>query len=125
MPLLLTLAIACFAGAVSIRVVDPVIADMSRYWAVAPGVIALLASAFAFPYALAQPLLGPAGDAFGKSRMIKLGLGVLTVATLAVALAPTLEIMFVARAVAGIAGGAIIPVALAMVGDRVPLADRQ
>ncbi|MEO1695444.1 MAG: MFS transporter, partial [Pseudomonadota bacterium] len=125
MPLLVTLAIACFAGAVSIRVIDPVVADMARDWAVTPAVIALLASAFAFPYALSQPLLGPAGDAYGKSRVIKIGLGVLAVATVVVAVAPTLEMMFIARAVAGVAGGAIIPVALATVGDRVPFAERQ
>lgn len=92
---------------------------------VAPAIVALLATAFAFPYALSQPLLGPMGDAFGKARMIKIGLICLTVCLAAAAVAPNIETMFVARALAGVAGGAIIPVALAMIGDRVAYDQRQ
>ncbi|MEO1709884.1 MAG: MFS transporter [Pseudomonadota bacterium] len=125
MPFLVIVSVACFAGAVSIRVVDPIVPEMARDWAVSPALIALIASAFAFPYALSQPILGPVADAVGKARVIKIGLAVLTVATLATALSPTLELVFATRIIAGVAGGAIIPVALAMVGDRVPLHERQ
>ncbi|MEL6228086.1 MAG: MFS transporter, partial [Pseudomonadota bacterium] len=125
MPFLVVVSVACFAGAVSIRVVDPIVPEMARDWAVSPALIALIASAFAFPYALSQPILGPVADAVGKARVIKIGLAVLTVATLATALSPTLELVFATRIIAGVAGGAIIPVALAMVGDRVPLHERQ
>jgi predicted MFS family arabinose efflux permease len=124
-PLIAILSIACFAGAISIRLVDPIIPDIARDMNVAPALVALLATAFAFPYALSQPLLGPMGDTFGKARVIKFGLAALMVCLTAVALAPSMDWMFVARAFAGIAGGAIIPVALAMVGDRVPYERRQ
>jgi len=90
-----------------------------------PATVALLVSAFSFPYALSQPLLGPLGDAFGKARVIKLGLALLCVCLVMTAVAPNLEIMFYARAVAGLAGGAIIPVALAMIGDRIAYEQRQ
>ncbi|MEL6297796.1 MAG: MFS transporter [Pseudomonadota bacterium] len=125
MPLILILSITCFSGAVSIRLLDPIIPDIATTYGVLPSTAALLASAFTFPYALSQPVLGPMGDAYGKARVIKIGLAVLAVALLVSALAPTVEIMFASRIVAGMAGGAVIPVALAMIGDRVPFEERQ
>lgn len=125
MSLVVILSAACFAGAVSIRMIDPIIPDIARAMASDPATVALLVSAFSFPYALSQPLLGPLGDAFGKARVIKLGLALLCVCLVMTAIAPNLEIMFYARAVAGLAGGAIIPVALAMIGDRIAYDQRQ
>ncbi|MGF1651053.1 MAG: MFS transporter [Hyphomicrobiaceae bacterium] len=125
MPLILALSIACFAGAISIRLIDPIIPDIARAFMVEPAVAALLVSAFTFPYALGQPILGPLGDSIGKVRVIKAGLGVLTVCLALTAIAPDFETMVVVRALGGLAGGAIIPVALAMVGDRVAYDQRQ
>lgn len=125
MQLLLVLCLACFAGAYSIRLIDPIIPELARSFDVVPATAALLVSAFTFPYALGQPLLGPMADTVGKARVIKIGLGILTICLIVAALAPSLEVIFVARALAGLAGGAIIPVALAMIGDRVAYSDRQ
>lgn len=125
MPLLFVLSFACFAGAYSIRLIDPIIPELARAFAVEPAFAALLASAFTFPYALGQPLLGPLADTVGKARVIKIGLAVLSVCLTVVTFAPSIEVMFVARALAGLAGGAIIPVAIAVIGDRVAYENRQ
>lgn len=124
MPLLLVLALGCFTGALSIRVTDPVVPEIARDLETTAATVSLLASAFAFPYALGQPILGPLADALGKARIIKICLGVLTVTLFIAALAPSIEALFAARVLAGIAAGGIIPVALAVVGDRFPLAER-
>ena len=125
MPFLLALSIVCFAAASVIRCVDPVVPDIARSFAIAPESVALLASAFAFPYAFSQPLLGPLGDAIGKARIIKGCLAVLSVAMILCALAPTPETLFAARIAAGLAAGGTVPVSLAMVGDRVAIGERQ
>lgn len=125
MPLLAVLACACFVASLSVRVVDPVIPEIARELTVAPATVAMLASAFAVPYALSQPLLGPLGDTIGKALIIKVCLAVLTAALIASALAPNIEMLFVARVVAGAAGGGLIPVALAVVGDRFAIEERQ
>lgn len=125
MPFLYALSICCFAAALIIRCVDPVVPDIARSFAAPPEQIALLASAFAFPYALSQPLLGPLGDAIGKARIIKGCLAALTVAMVLCALAPTPETLFAARIAAGLAAGGTVPVSLAMVGDRVAIENRQ
>lgn len=125
MPVLLILALGCFTGALSMRVIDPVVPEVARDLSTTAATVALLASAFAFPYALGQPLLGPLADALGKARIIKICLVVLTVTLLVSAVVPTIEALFAARVLAGIAAGGIIPVAMAMVGDRFSLAERQ
>jgi len=125
MPLLIALSICCFAAAACIRCVDPVVPDIARNFGAAPEHIALLASAFAVPYALSQPLLGPLGDAIGKARIIKGCLTILTLMMALAALAPSPNTLFVARICAGLAAGGTVPVSLAMVGDRFGLAERQ
>jgi predicted MFS family arabinose efflux permease len=123
--LLAVLAVACFATSVIVRILDPMVPDIARSLAADPHTIALLASAFAFPYAFGQPLLGPLGDAVGKSRIIKVSIGTVVATLLLSALAPDTGSLFAARILGGLAAGGIIPLSLAMVGDRVPIENRQ
>jgi predicted MFS family arabinose efflux permease len=123
--LLAVLAVACFGTSVIVRILDPMVPDIARSLAADPHTIALLASAFAFPYAFGQPLLGPLGDALGKSRIIKVSIGIVVATLVLSALAPTSPTLFAARILGGLAAGGIIPLSLAMVGDRVPIENRQ
>lgn len=107
------------------RVIDPVVPEVARDLHTTAATAALLASAFTFPYALGQPILGPMADALGKARIIKICLVILTAALIVSAAVTSIEALFAARMVSGIAAGGIIPVALAMVGDRFSLAERQ
>ena len=125
MPFLVALSLCCFAAALIIRMVDPLDPDIARDFASTPEHMALLASAFAFPYAFSQPLLGPLGDAIGKARIVQGCLIGLAAAMAMAALAPTPDTLFAARIVAGLAAGGIVPVSLAMVGDRVAMDQRQ
>ena len=125
MPVLLVLSLGCFSGALSMRAIDPVVPDIARDLGTTTAIVAMLASAFAFPYALGQPLLGPLSDALGKARIIKICLFVLTATLFASAMATSIEALFAARVLSGIAAGGIIPVGLAMVGDRFSIAERQ
>jgi predicted MFS family arabinose efflux permease len=125
MPLLIVLGVASFVGALSSRIVDPMVPTIARDLGTTVASAALLASAFAFPYAFGQPILGPLSDAIGKALIIKIGLAVLAVTLAASAVAPTIEILFAARILGGLAAGGLIPLALATVGDRFSMADRQ
>ena len=125
MHLLFVLATSCFVSSMSMRLIDPVVPDVARDLNVSAATIALLASVYAFPYALGQPVLGALGDALGKARIIKIALGVLFVCLAASAAAPTVDVLFVARLIGGAAGGGIIPLAFAIVGDRFEMSERQ
>lgn len=109
----------------TMRIIDPVVPAVARDMAVGVDKAALLASAFTFPYALCQPLLGSLGDALGKALIIKICLAVVVVCLVAGAFAPNLETLFVVRMIGGAAGGGIIPLSFAIVGDRFPFEQRQ
>jgi predicted MFS family arabinose efflux permease len=125
MPILYLLATACFTSSMLMRVTDPLVPEIARNLESLPATVALLGTAFALPYALSQPVLGPMGDALGKARIMKWCMGLLAVAVLLSALVPNLEMLFVARVLAGLAGGGTFPLAIAICGDRFPLAERQ
>jgi predicted MFS family arabinose efflux permease len=123
--LVLTFALAGFASAIATRVTDPLVAVLALDFAQEPARVALLATAFALPFALVQPVLGPVADALGKRRVIVFALAFQALFLAASALAPTLLVLLLLRMATGAAGGGIFPVTLALFGDRVPLAERQ
>jgi predicted MFS family arabinose efflux permease len=123
--LLLVLSLCGFSGALATRLLDPLLTSIAADFATTAGVVALLSSAFALPFGLSQPLLGPAGDTFGKAVVIKIAMVVLALCLLVSALAPDLTVLFVSRILGGIAAGGIMPVCMALIGDRFPLAVRQ
>jgi predicted MFS family arabinose efflux permease len=125
MPLLLVLSISAFVSAFAIRMIDPLVPAIAREFGISLGAAAMLASAYTFPYALSQPVFGVIGDATGKARVIKICLAGLAASQLLGAYATSYEAVFVSRMLAGIAGGGIIPVSFAIIGDRFSIADRQ
>ena len=125
MPLLFVLGCACFVSGLSIRITDPLVPAIAADLATSEANVSLLAAAYAVPYAIIQPLLGPVGDRFGKVMVINTCLFLVAASTVLAATATTIEMMFVARVVAGLAGGGIVPLAIATVGDHVPMERRQ
>lgn len=121
----LVLAVSGFASTFAGRITEPLVGVIARDFATDPHTIALLSTAYALPYAFIQPILGPVGDAIGKEWIIKLCLALLALTLLACAVAPTTEMLFIGRVVSGAAAGGVIPLALAMIGDRVPMERRQ
>src|SRR5437667_8863324 len=114
-----------FATSLFSRAIDPIIPPIASDLGVAPETVALLSTAFALPFALIQPILGPLADAFGKTRIMTSCLVVL-IATAAIgATATSFPVLLASRILAGIAAGGIFPVSLAIVGDLVPVAERQ
>ena len=113
------------AGALSNRSVDTLITEIARDFSITVATAALISSVYAFPYALGQPVLGPLGDFYGKSRILIACLWLLTLSIVGCILAPTFELLIAARLVGGVAAGGIMPVTMAMMGDKYPPARRQ
>ena len=66
--LLSILSLCGFSAALwRLALLDPLITSIAAEFATTVGVVALLSSAFALPFGLSQPLLGPTGDAIGKA----------------------------------------------------------
>lgn len=120
-----SLAFVSFSGALFMRSFDPIIPDIAEGLRVLPSTAALMSSAFALPYAMVQPPLGVLADMFNKPRLMLGCLALLAAATLAGALAGNFEFLVATRIVAGIGSGGLVPIAFAIVGDLVPVQDRQ
>ncbi len=123
--LILILATSGFASSFSGRAVEPMVGVIARDLSSTPQTIALLSAAFALPYAFIQPVLGPVGDALGKERVMKVALAVLFLALACSIFAPDAATLFTLRVIAGAAAGGSIPLSLALIGDRVAMAQRQ
>ncbi|MFY9601507.1 MAG: MFS transporter [Pseudolabrys sp.] len=119
------LAFVIFATSLFMRSVDPVIPQIATGLAVATATAAMLSTAFTLPYALVQPVLGALADMFSKTRLIALCMLIVGIATLACGLATNFETLMVLRIIAGMTAGGIFPIAFAVAGDRVPVAQRQ
>jgi predicted MFS family arabinose efflux permease len=86
---------------------------------------ALLSTAFAFPYALIQPVLGVTGDFFGKTRVMNVCVMVMALAALVCAIASAFGLLVAMRILSGLVAGGVFPVAMALLGDLVPMKQRQ
>ncbi|MFO1149682.1 MAG: MFS transporter [Alsobacter sp.] len=123
--LLLTLGICGFASSLAARSTDPMVTAIAADMVAPVATVALLSTSYALPYGFGQPFLGPLGDSLGKARVLKACLIIFTIALSVASVAPSMATLFGARAVAGLAAGGIIPLGLAMIGDRFPFETRQ
>ena len=121
----LLLGIGNFAASASLRATDPLLAKLAEHFAVTAGTAAATTVAFFLAYGACQLVHGPAGDRFGKVRMVSLYTAFAALASLGCSLAPTLDALVAARFVAGVFVGGVIPLCLAWIGDVVPYERRQ
>jgi len=119
------LSLATFASAASIRVCDPLLPELSRYFAVTTGRAAQTISAFAIAYGLLQLLYGPLGDRYGKFRVIAWATLGCSVGTLGATLATDINWLVMFRALSGATAAAIMPLAMAWIGDNIAYEQRQ
>lgn len=121
----LVFAACAFASGFALRAVDPLIVPIAQRFDVSAATAALLTSAYALPYALSQPFLGPLGDRFGKLRCMQVCIVGLALMLVAGALAPSFEWLFASRLLGGVFAGGLIPLVLAGLGDAYDLQQRQ
>jgi len=125
LPVFLVFAACAFASGFALRLVDPIILPVATHFAITPTTAALLNTAYALPYALAQPFLGPIGDRFGKPRCIQVCVAGLAAMLLLGAFAPDFALLMATRIGAGIFAGGLIPLVLAGLGDTYDMSERQ
>ena len=125
MPIFLVFAACAFASGFALRLVDPIVLPVAAHFAVSPATAAMLNTAYALPYAFAQPFLGPLGDRFGKPRCIQVCVAGLAAMLLLSTLATSFATLLATRILAGIFAGGLIPIVLAGLGDAYDMQERQ
>lgn len=123
--LILVLGVCGFASTFTMRLLDPLVPTLAQAFVRNIAEVALIATGFSISYAIGQPFLGPLADAIGKARTILGCLIGLSVLLFMGAAATSFEMLFVIRMAMGVMAGGIIPVAMAAIGDRAPMAERQ
>lgn len=119
------LSATAFSAAATTRLGDPLLPQIAADFHVTIGQAASMGTAFALTYGLLQAFFGPAGDRFGKFFVILVAAIASIFATFACAFAGSLSALIFLRLLAGATTAAIIPLAIAFVGDVVPYEKRQ
>lgn len=119
------LALAAFGSGLSLRINDALLPRLAAEFAISLGQASQVISVFAIAYGVAQLFFGPVGDRFGKYRVIAWAVVACAAAALLCGLMPGFESLRAARALAGATAAAIIPLAMAWIGDVVPYEQRQ
>ena len=119
------LALAAFASGISLRLTDALLPLFARDFAVSLGHAAAVITSFSIAYGLSQLFFGPIGDRFGKYRVIAWACAACAVTASLCGLAMGFAQLVIARLLAGATAAAIIPLAMAWIGDVVPYENRQ
>ena len=80
--------------------------------------------AYLIGYTFAMPLMARISDVYGHCQIYILSLLLFMIGSILVAVAPNLEWIIVARVIQAIGGGAMVPIAMAIVGDVYPQGKR-
>jgi EmrB/QacA subfamily drug resistance transporter len=81
---------------------------------------AWIVSAYLIAYLVTMPFMGRVSDIYGRRFVYVASLLLFAVGSLFVPLVSTLSLLIAARAIQALGGGAIVPVAMAVVGDVFP-----
>ena len=119
------IALATFSAALSARALDPVLPHVAEDFGITIATAAGFSAAFAFTFAIIQPVLGAAADLFGKTRLIVICLMLLGFANILGAFSTSFPMLFASRILAGIGSGGVFPVALSLTSDLVGPEKRQ
>ena len=119
------LSIAAFAAAGTTRVMDAILPQIAQEFNVTIGAVAFVATAYAFTYGAFQLVFGPLGDRYGKYRVILFACIGSAVTTYVCAFAGSVAGIAGARLASGMMAAAIVPLAIAWVGDVVAAGERQ
>lgn len=119
------LSCAAFVAAATMRAPDSLLPEIARDLGTTPGEAAAMVTAFTVSYGLLQIFYGPVGDRLGKYAVIAAMTALSALGAAACALSASMEQLALARFFQGATAAAIIPLAMAWVGDAVPFERRQ
>lgn len=122
---LVLLAGAGFVSGASMRIAEPLLPVLAHDFGGSVRHASIVLAAFTFAYGAFQIVHGPLGDRVGKLRLVTVALALAALASFGCAASGSLEMLAAVRFVTGLFSGAVIPLSLAWIGDRVPYGERQ
>ncbi len=102
------------------RICDAMLPELARVFSVGLAQAAQVVSVFAITYGASQLFYGPLGDRLGKFRVVTFATLGCSIGSALAVFATSLEMLVVARLLMALGAAAMIPLAMAWVGDSVP-----
>lgn len=119
------LSVAAFAAAANMRVIDPLLVQLAAGFDVTVGEASMAATAFLFANGIFVLVHGPFGDRYGKMPVVAIACIAAALCCGLSAFSASLGMLTLARFLTGATSSAIIPLAIAWVGDNVSYDKRQ
>lgn len=118
------LTAAAFVIFVQAFMIAPMLPRLAALFGTSPGVVGPAVPAYLIPYGAMTLVWRPVSDRLGRRPVILGSLAAFTVLTAATAFAPSAGAFIALRAATAVGASGVVPIALALVGDLVPFAQR-
>ena len=118
------LMLAIFCIGIDMYVVAALIPTMAADLDEPVSALALLVSAYALPTALLAPFFGPLSDRYGRRLVMTAGMAFFALTVAGTAVAPSLGVLVVLRALNGLGAAAVMPAVFAYAGDLPTMTQR-
>ncbi|NBX54651.1 MAG: MFS transporter [Betaproteobacteria bacterium] len=122
---ILLLSLATFSSMAVQRICDAMLPDLARVFGAPLSQVGHVISFYAVTHGLMQLIYGPLGDRWGKYQVVMLTTVGCSAGALLCAVSQDLDQLVLARIITAMASAAIVPLALAWVGDQVSYEQRQ
>ena len=115
--------LAMFLSALEQTIVAPALPAIGRSLG-AVGDLSWVITAYLLALTATTPLFGKLSDIYGRRRVLLLAIGIFIMGSIACALAPTIWVLVLARALQGIGGGGLLPIAQTIIADMLSPRER-
>ena len=122
--LILILSLANFAIGMGVFVAIGLLLPIQQAFGLSEGQSGLILTIYAITYAIGSPLLVALSGGLSRRTVLLIGLGIFAASSVAIALAPTSNLLFIARALSALGAGLVTPVT-AGVASSISAPERQ
>jgi DHA2 family multidrug resistance protein-like MFS transporter len=112
---LISLILVAAVANLNLAVANVALPDIGKAFDAGQTALNLVAVGYSLGLAASVLYLGALGDRYGRKLMLILGTGLAIPVSLVAALAPSIEVLFIARLVGGVAAGMAYPTTLALI----------
>jgi MFS family permease len=119
-PLLVTLGLGVFAGALDLGVLSPALPALARAFNVGPGAVAWIFTLYLLANVASIPVMTKLADRNGRRPVYIACVAIFAAGSILAISARTFTVFLIARAIQAAGAGGIFPVATAAIADRVP-----
>jgi len=123
-PLLVTLGLGVFAGALDLGVLSPALPALGTTFGVGPRDLAWVFTLYLLANVVAIPIATKLADRNGRRPVYIACVAIFVAGSVLAIAAPSYTVFLIARAIQAAGAGGIFPVAAAAIADRVPLERR-